>query len=272
MRRMYGEERHISVLKAELDNFIGDDDLDSTPDFAEDIIKTKMMYSKRGHGRAMKDKPHFRPIQSSEKNKKVENDSLRVKPLDASGNNTKLNRIDNGNKTSATNNGTLSDDKGISYKTKLESIAHIEINNLEPDVITLDAVIKQSIETNSIYPNSSGNYKSEALGGGGKNVTESDKNVTLTTEAPGNATETTTTEQYDDTTTESDKDGWKAMNPVPDASTLPPTLLFSEHEKVKGGSIDRIDTKVNEKKDDVPPKPAHQQEKVRPSVIKLRGA
>ncbi|XP_028171772.1 protein spaetzle 4 isoform X2 [Ostrinia nubilalis] len=136
MRRMYGEERHISVLKAELDNFIEDDDLDSPPDFAEDIIKTKMMYSKRG--RAMKDKPHFRPIQSSDK-KKVENDSLRVKPLDAS-----------------------------------------------------------------------------------------------------------------------------------DASTLPPTLLFSEHEKVK--VVDRVDTKVNDKKEEPPTKPTHQQEKIRPSVIKLRGA
>ncbi|XP_063829741.1 protein spaetzle 4 isoform X1 [Ostrinia nubilalis] len=269
MRRMYGEERHISVLKAELDNFIEDDDLDSPPDFAEDIIKTKMMYSKRG--RAMKDKPHFRPIQSSDK-KKVENDSLRVKPLDASGNSTKLNRVETGNKTSSTNNGTQSGDKGISYKTKLESIAHIEINNLDPDVITLDAVIKQSIETNSIYPNNSDNSKSEALRGGGNNntTTESDKNITLTTEPSMNATETTTVDQYDDTTTESDKGGWKAMNPVPDASTLPPTLLFSEHEKVK--VVDRVDTKVNDKKEEPPTKPTHQQEKIRPSVIKLRGA
>ncbi|KAL0822087.1 hypothetical protein ABMA28_005452 [Loxostege sticticalis] len=197
MRRMYGEERHISVLKAELENFIDDDDLDAPPDFAEDIIKTKLKYSKRGHGRAMKDKPHFRPIQSSDKNKKADNDSLRVKPLDASGNSTKLNRVDSGNKTSSTNNGTLSDDKGISYKTKLESIAHIEINNLDPDVITLDAVIKQN------------------------------------------------------------------------ASTLPPTLLFSEHEKVK---VDRIDTIANDKKEEQPLKPTHQPEKIRPSVIKLRGA
>lgn len=270
MRRMYGEERHISVLKAELENFIDDDDLDAPPDFAEDIIKTKLKYSKRGHGRAMKDKPHFRPIQSSDKNKKADNDSLRVKPLDASGNSTKLNRVDSGNKTSSTNNGTLSDDKGISYKTKLESIAHIEINNLDPDVITLDAVIKQSIETNSIYPNNSDNIsKSEALGGGGNNNTASDKNITLTTETPMNATETTTIEQYDDTTTESDKDGWKAINPVPDASTLPPTLLFSEHEKVK---VDRIDTIANDKKEEQPLKPTHQPEKIRPSVIKLRGA
>lgn len=271
MRRMYGEERHISVLKAELDNFIEDDDFDASPDFADDIIKTKMMYLKRGHGRAMKDKPHFRPIQNNDKNKKVDNDSLKVKPLDASGNNTKLNRIDNGNKTSTSSNGTLNDDKGISYKTKLESIAHIEINNLEPDVITLDAVIKQSIETNSVYPNNSDNIRSEPLGSGKKNITESDKNITLTTEVPANATETTTFEQYDDTTTESDKDGWKAMNPVPDTSTLPPSLLFSEHERVKG--VDRIDSKVNEKKEEQPAaKPAHQQEKVRPSVIKLRGA
>ncbi|XP_073961825.1 spaetzle domain-containing protein 4 isoform X1 [Choristoneura fumiferana] len=86
MKRMYGEERHISVLKAELENFIQDDEDDEvnkkTEDFAEDITKTKMMYSqKKSHGRAMKVKPHFRPIQSNS-NKKPDNDTLRVKPLE----------------------------------------------------------------------------------------------------------------------------------------------------------------------------------------------
>ncbi|XP_047992566.1 protein spaetzle 4 isoform X4 [Leguminivora glycinivorella] len=84
MRRMYGEERHIAVLKAELENFIEDDEdenVKKTADFAEDIIKTKMMYTKKSHGRAMKVKPHFRPIQSNS-NRKSDNDTLRVKPLD----------------------------------------------------------------------------------------------------------------------------------------------------------------------------------------------
>lgn len=268
MRRMYGEERHISVLKAELENFIEDDaeeDLKKAPDFAEDIIKTKMMYMKGSHGRAMKDKPHFRPIQSNNKNKKVENETLKVKPLDAIGNQTKYNKTENNNKTQVTSNETVNVDKGISYKTKLESIANIEINNLEPDVITLEAVIKQSIETNSIYNNMSGNLKNEPLKSGIKNNTSSEKNNTTTTENI-NATDTTTETQYDDTTTESDKDGLKST--IADTSTLPPTLLFSEHDKTK---IDRIDTKVNEKKEEFHPKPVQHQENVRPS-IKLQGA
>ncbi|KAL4705995.1 hypothetical protein ACJJTC_005681 [Scirpophaga incertulas] len=71
MKRMYGEERHISVLKAELDNYIDDEDDDKDMnDFEEDIIKTKITYTKQTHGRAMKDKPHFRPIQNNDKNKK----------------------------------------------------------------------------------------------------------------------------------------------------------------------------------------------------------
>lgn len=271
MRRMYGEERHISVLKAELENFIEDgedEDEGKTADFAEDIIKTKMMYTKKSHGRAMKDRPHFRPIQSTDKNKKVDNDALKVRPLVNAVNETKLNSTDNRNKTEVTSNDTLNDDKGISYKTKLESIANIEINNLDPDVITLEAVIKQSIETNSIYPNFSGTSKSEPTSPEANNVTSSDKNVT-TTESIPNSTETSTTEydQYEDTTTEADKDGWKPMNP--DTPTLPPTLLFSEHEKVKN---DRIDSKNNEKKEEFHPKPVQHQETVKPAVIKLRGA
>lgn len=268
MRRMYGEERHISVLKAELENFIEDeedDNIKKTTEFAEDIIKTKMMYTKNSHGRAMKNRPHFRPI--SDKNKKVDNDTLKVKPLETSTHKSKINGTETGNVTDVTSNETLSDEKSISYKTKLESIANIEINNLEPDVITLEAVIKQSIETNSIYPNTSGTGKSEPTRTTRKNTTET--NIPTATESIPNSTESTTTDaQYDDTTTESGKDvGWKPMNT--DTSTLPPTLLFSEHEKVK---IDRIDTKVNEEKIEFHPKPTVHQESVRPSVIKLRGA
>ncbi|CAG9788950.1 unnamed protein product [Diatraea saccharalis] len=269
MRRMYGEERHISVLKAELDNFLEDDeDVEDSSDFAEDIIKTKLIYTKRSQGRAMKDKPHFRPIQSNDKNKKVENESLKVKPLDVKGNNTKFNRVNNGDKTNG--NQTLNDDKEISYKTQLESIAHIEINNLEADVITLDAVIKQSIETNSVYPNKSDSSTKAETVGLSKNSTPSNKNVTLTTETLVNATDSATTEMYYDSTPGSDKNGWKAINTVPDASTLPPTALFSEHEK---GKTDRVDTKSGESKKEEQPniKPIQFQEK-RPSVIKLRGA
>lgn len=263
MRRMYGEERHIAVLKAELENFIddGDEVEDVNNDFAEDFIKTKMMYMKKTHGRALKDKPHFRPIQSNpEKQKKVENDPLKVKPLGNSTSNT-AKGADNQTEVS---NETLNDDndKGISYKTKLESIANIEINNLDPDVITLEAVIKQSIETNSIYPNFSGTSKSEPLAVESKNNT--DKNATTTTENVVNTTESND-DQYDESTTESGKDVWKS---TVDTSTLPPTLLFSEHEKVK---IDRIDNKETEKKEEFHPKPMHQ-ETMRPSVIKLRGA
>lgn len=271
MRRMYGEERHISVLKAELENFIEDEEEDNvkkTTDFAEDIIKTKMMYTKKSHGRDLKNRPHFRPI--SEKNKKNDNDTLKVKPLETSTQKSKVNSTESGNVTDVTSNETLSDEKSISYKTKLESIANIEINNLEPDVITLEAVIKQSIETNSIYPNTSGTGKSEPTSTSTKNATATETNITTTaTESIPNSTESTTTDtQYDDTTTESGKDaGWKPMNA--DTSTLPPTLLFSEHEKVK---IDRIDTKVNEEKIEFHPKPTVHQESVRPSVIKLRGA
>ncbi|XP_046969694.1 protein spaetzle 4 isoform X1 [Vanessa cardui] len=259
MRRMYGEERHIAVLKAELENFIDDDDDDRGSDFSEDLIKTKMLYTKKTQGRAMKDKPHFRPIQSNEKQKKVDNDTLKVKPLDTL-NSTSKNK-DNQNET---NNEASNDDKGMSYKTKLESIANIEINNLDPDVITLEAVIKQSIEANSIYTNFSGTSKSEILSSDIKNSTERNT-IATTTEMIVNTTESND-EQYDDITTETGKDGWKSNA---DASTLPPTLLFSEHEKVK---VDRIDTKENEKKEEFHPKPVVHQETMRPSVIKLRGA
>jgi hypothetical protein len=266
MRRMYGEERHISVLKTELNNYLEDEEDADTTDFAEDIIKTKMMYTKRSHGRAMKDKPHFRPIQNNDKNKKVENDSLRVKPLDVN-NTIKFNKVDNGNKTNFSNQ-TFNDDKGISYKTQLESIANIEINNLEPDVITLDAVIKQSIESNSVYPNKQNSSKSEPVSAT-KNNTSPSKNATLTEapEANVNASEAVT-EVSDEATTITEKDGWKAINPIPDASTLPPTALFSEHEK---GKLEKTETKVMDKKEEPHMKPPQFQEK-RPSVIKLRGA
>lgn len=260
MRRMYGEERQISIIKAELENFIEDDDDDEdfegkTSNFAEDIIKTKMMYTKMSQGRAMRDKPHFRPI-NSEKNKKLDNDTLKVKPLEI--NQTKASNTGNGNKTEMSNETV--NEKGISYKTKLESIANIEINNLDPDVITLEAVIKQSIETNSIYPKF-GNTKTEAVSEPQNNT---DKNATTTESI--NTTETTT-EAYD-STTEAGKDAWRPLNV--DTSTLPPTLLFSEHEKVK--ITDRIDTKVSDKKEEFHQKPIQHQETMRPSVIKLRGA
>ncbi|CAF4877827.1 unnamed protein product [Pieris macdunnoughi] len=251
MKRMYGEERHIAVLKAEIENFIEDDEDDKSKEFAEDIIKTKIKYTKKTH-RGIKDKPHFRPIQTDKQKK--ENDTLRVKPLHTSSNKTK---IENKKVEKVDENETI-DDAEISYKTKLESIANIEINNLAPDVITLEAVIKQSIETNSIYPKVSSNSKVEALKFDNKSKDES--NVTSSTEKV-NSTETTY-DQYDEITTES-KDSWKTT----DTSTLPPTLLFSEHEKVK--ITDRIDTKVNEKKEEFHPKP---QETIRPAVIKLRGA
>lgn len=268
MRRMYGEERHISVLKAELENFIDDDeddDLRKTAEFAEDLIKTKMMYTKN-HGRAIKMKPHFRPIQTTpsptDKNKIISNDTLKVKPLD----NT---NITNANTTKSaeadmTNNETI-DDKGISYKTKLESIANIEINNLDPDVVTLEAVIKQSIETNSIYPNYSSS-KSEPLS---KNVTNDNKTI-ASTEAEKNNTESPITEVVDEDTTpviETFKDNWKPMNA--DTSTLPPTLLFSEHDK--GNKNEKLETNINEKKEEFLQKP-HHQESFRPAVIKLEGA
>ncbi|CAH0725456.1 unnamed protein product, partial [Brenthis ino] len=258
MRRMYGEERHIAVLKAELENFIDDDEDNNEkgPDFAEDIIKTKMLYTKKSHGRAMKDKPHFRPIQSNnDKQKKTENDTLKVKPLENVGNSSNIK--ENGNDTDVNNNETLNDDKGISYKTKLESIANIEINNLDPDVITLEAVIKQSIETNSVYSNFSGTSKSEVL----ETKNNTDRNFTTTTEVL-NSTEIAD-DQYDDLTTETSKDGWKSNA---DISTLPPTLLFSEHDRIK----DRVDYKENDKKEEFHQKPV--QETMRPSIIKLRGA
>ncbi|XP_023948165.2 protein spaetzle 4 [Bicyclus anynana] len=265
MRRMYGEERHIAVLKAELENFIDDDDdeHDRKNDLVEDFIKTKMMFMKKSYGRGMKDKPHFRPIQQNpEKQKKVDSEHLKVKPLRNTTNTSKRTE----NKTEIKNE-TVNEDKGISYKTKLESIANIEINNLDPDVITLEAVIKQSIETNSIYPNFSGTSKSEPLT---ENKNKTDRNATSTTENVVNTTEnvlnvTENIEEYDDLTTESGKDAWKSNV---DTSTLPPTLLFSEHDKVK---IDRIDNKETEKKEEFHPKPA-QQETMRPAVIKLRGA
>ncbi|CAK1555498.1 unnamed protein product [Leptosia nina] len=250
MRRMYGEERHIAVLKAEIENFIEDDDDDKSKGFAEDIIKTKIKYTKKSH-RGIKDKPHFRPIQSDKQKK--DNDTLKVKPLD---NFTSTNKTKSENKKveKVVENETI-DESGISYKTKLESIANIEINNIDPDVITLEAVIKQSIETNSIYPNPSSIPKidSEKI-----DKTSDEGNITTSTE---NINVTDTTDQFDESTTEI-KDGLRAG----EASTLPPTLLFSEHEK---GKIDRIDTKVNEKKEEFHPKP---QETMRPAVIKLRGA
>lgn len=244
---MYGNERHISVLKAELDNYIEQED--------EDIMKATLMYSKTSNGRAMKDRPHFRPIQDKNKN----NDTLKVKPLDA--NQTKANNTDSHNATEMSNE-TINDNKGIAYKTKLESIANIEINHLDPEVITLDAVIKQSIETNSIYPKSSDAKLEPKVDS--KNNSVAEKNVTATTENV-NSTETTT--DYPDSTTESGKEAWR----IGESSTLPPSLLFSEHEKP---NIDRVETappKTNEKKEEFYQKP-HHQESQRPSVIKLSGA
>ncbi|KOB74624.1 Spatzle-like protein [Operophtera brumata] len=221
MRRMYGNERHISVLKAELENYIEQEE--------EDIMKATLMYTKTTHGRAMKDRPHFRPIQN-DRNKK--NETLSVRPLQ-NVNEDKANVTESSTKIEISNE-TVNDDKGITYKTKLESIANIEINHLDPDVITLDAVIKQSIETNSIYPKSS-DANIEALVP--KNST--DKNSTTTTE---NSNAETTTDVSDDSTTEAGKEAFKHR----DSSTLPPTLLFSE--KIK---VDRVDTKVNEKKEEL---------------------
>lgn len=241
MRRMYGNERHISVLKAELENYIEQDE--------EDIVKATLMYTKTTHGRSMKDRPHFRPIQNDRIKK---NETLSVKPLENI--EIKPNLTETSTKIEISNE-TVNDDKGMTYKTKLESIANIEINHLDPDVITLDAVIKQSIETNSIYPKSS-DIKIEALS---NNAT--DKNFTVSTENT-NATEPTS-DVYD-STTESDKEAFKNS----DSSTLPPTLLFSEKKKV-----DRVDTKVNEKKEEFYQKPNHQhQDSQRPSMIKLGGA
>ncbi|CAH2044297.1 unnamed protein product, partial [Iphiclides podalirius] len=268
MRRMYGEERHISVLKAELENFIEVDDEETnkkSPDFAEDVIKAKLMYTKNSHGRALRDKPHFRPIQSAEKHRKSDNDTLRVKPLENYTNNSNINNTDSSNGTEITSNETMVDDKEVSYKTKLESIANIEINNLDPDVITLEAVIKQTIETNSIYPTFAGSSKSEPLRDEPDFKNGTDKNITTTTEYITNATETTY--MYDDTTTEPIKEGWKPM--TPDTSTLPSTLLFSEHDKIKNDK--NTEENKNDKKEEFHPKPT-QQESMRPSVIKLRGA
>lgn len=247
MRRMYGNERHISVLKAELDNYIEQEE--------EDILKATLMYNKAGQGRSVKDRPHFRPIQDKNKN----NDTLKVKPIDHI-NHTKANYTESRNATEISNE-TIND-KGITYKTKLESIANIEINHLDPEVITLDAVIKQSIETNSIYPKSSDTKLDTKVDI--KNASVAEKNVTTTTENI-NSTETTT--DYPDSTTESGKEAWKTV----DTSTLPPSHLFSENEKP---SIDRVDTpppKVNEKKEEFYQKP-HHQDSQRPSVIKLSGA
>ncbi|XP_031764668.1 protein spaetzle 4 [Galleria mellonella] len=267
MRRMYGEERHISVLKAELENFIeidGEDDMKKPTNFAEDIIKTKMMYTKIGTGRAMKDKPHFRPIQSNDKNKRVENETLKVKPLN---NNIKVNKTHSGNKTETTSNTTDNAENGISYKTKLESIANIEINNLDPDIITLEAVIKQSIETNGIFSKPSGDSKREPIKIDEKNKTSSNKNTT--TENILNTTESLTEDYDDEATTETDKDGFKSMDA--DTSTLPPTLLFSEHEKINT-KADKTDTKINDKKEEFHLKPLQHAENLRPAFIKLRGA
>lgn len=241
MRRMYGNERHISVLKAELENYIEQEE--------EDIMKATLMYTKTTNGRSMKDRPHFRPIQN-DKNKK--NETLSVKPLEA--NDTKLNITETSTQIEISNE-TVNGDKGITYKTKLESIANIEINHLDPDVITLDAVIKQSIETNSIYPKSS-DTKIEALS---RNSTDK---ISSTTEN-SNVTETTT-DGSDDSTTVSGKEALKNS----DSSTLPPNVLFSE--KIK---VDRVDTKVNEKKEEIYQKLNHQhQDSQRPSMIKLGGA
>ncbi|XP_032518908.2 protein spaetzle 4 isoform X1 [Danaus plexippus] len=251
MRRMYGEERHIAVLKAELENFIDDEDDNSNPDFSEDLVQTKIKYTKK-NPRAMKDKPHFRPIQSnSEKQKKVDS-GLGVRPLESYNSSSSSSGR---NSTTDMSNDTLEEDTGVSYKTKLESIANIEINNLDPDVITLEAVIKQSIETNSIYPKFSAASKAEP---------PDDKNNTK-----GNSTSSeslTTTEMSDEPYDDdgiTDKDTWNGT----DGSTLPPTLLFSEHEKVK-----ETDNRDGDKESqEANPKPTHQ-ETMRPAVIKLRGA
>lgn len=277
MRRMYGEEQHIAILKPELENYIDDDEyfeFKKPADFTEDLLQTKILYSQKSKNRAMKTKPHFRPIQTTppsvDKTKKLENETLKVKPLIIS-NITKVNNTKSSN-ASVTSNETINDDKGISYKTKLESIANIEINNLDPDVITLEAVIKQSIETNSIYPKYSGGLKSE-LTSDIKNVTSPMKNLSTTTEPLNtNTTELPNTDsnKTDYTpTTETVKEAWKPIHP--DTSTLPPTLLFSEHEKNKNDKTDKPDLNISEKKEEFHQKP-HHQDYPRPSVIKLEGA
>ncbi|GBP27666.1 Protein spaetzle 4 [Eumeta japonica] len=249
MRRMYGEERHSAILKAEIENTIDYPDYQTDYD---DIIKTKLMYAKQS--RTLNVKPHFRPIQTTpataDKNKK-DNPVLKVKPLD----------------DKETNKTETTTEKGISYKTKLESIANIEINNLDLDVITLEAVIKQSIETNSIYPNYAA--KSEPLEST-RNGTASKSETTTTENLARNTTEPlTTTDGAEDFTTENSKDGWKSVNG--DTSTLPPTLLFSEHDKANKN--DRVEANANgnngDKKEEFHMKP--HPDTTRPSVIKLRG-
>lgn len=266
---MYGEERHIAVLKPELENYIDDDDdedydMRKAAEYAEDMLKTKLLYTKKSQGRAMNTKPHFRPIQTTpasvDKNKKSDNETLKVKPLILRNNTKVTNKSSN---ASIPSNETVNDDKGISYKTKLESIANIEINNLDPDVITLEAVIKQSIETNSIYPNYAPSPKSE-LSIDEKNSTAVKTSLT-TTEAATNSTETTTKDN-EPPPIEATKEVWK---PISDMSTLPPTLLFSEHEKINKN--EKIDINISDKKEEFHQK-VHHQDLQRPSVVKLHGA
>lgn len=272
MRRMYGDQRHISVLKAEIEtNDIDSESEYDTPSRDEsfarsskdhDIINTKQLYSKRPTSRTSESytAPHFRPVQTTPTSTKLKATKEKEKhtPVQKK-EETKTILIEKSTKESIKLKEELEKFKLSSYKTSIledeinlnvEPNGSLETNKLEPEIISLQAAIKQSIETNSVYPN---------YGTAPKNVTiitsTSSSTSTPTADSKSSPIDTTTSnyvtsqettlpQDYDADMTPSDTEeengGWKpvAMDKM---STLPPTMLFSESVKSEKISVDRTE-------------------------------
>lgn len=268
MRRMYGEQRHIAVLKAEIENNDLDEDTYDQPTrdntFARyskdhDILNTKFIYSKRPTGRSSEPYtvPHFRPVQTTpsttttttkdtgKSEKKSDNkakDQFNVKPIE----------INKPSFVSAFEKDT-EDAKIAAYKTSffedeinIQDLSknNLDLNKIEPEIITLEAAIKQTLKTNSVYPNYSNSHKNVSLYSTTLSETIETSPIDTTTSEYSLPSETTISPEIIDEVTvsdiEDDNNGWKPVM-MDKISTLPPSMLFSQSIKEEQNKNDRID-------------------------------
>lgn len=261
MRRMYGDQRHISVLKAEIDNNEIDSDAFQVPirdsSFGRyskdwDVLNTKFVYAKRPGGRSNEPHtvPHFRPVQTTPTSTTTTTTTKTSAKVEDS---TKKSIEDD--LFFPKRNKEAEDLKIAAYKTsffedeldaKDISKTNLEMNKIEPEIVTLEAAIKQTLEMNGVYPN---------YGTAGKNATIRPNILNLTIETSSAAdsttseymtpTETTNAPDVSDMPTEED-DGWKPVM-MDKTSPSPSTVLFSQTVKDdQSNKNDRIDINADE--------------------------
>lgn len=258
MRRMYGDQRHISVLKAEIENNDLDSETYQVPlrdsTYARyskdwDVLNTKFVYSKKPNGRSNEQYsiPHFRPVQTTP----TTTTTTTSKTEEASNKTHQKSDVQKPSKKEA------EDIKMAAYKTSFFedelnvqeiSKTNLEMNKIEPEIVTLEAAIKQSIEANSAYP---------AYGLVNKSLTTrpTTSNITIETSSTADSTtseyvtqdETTSTPDFGEQSTDTDDEdgGWKPVM-MDKMSTLPPTMLFSQSIKEDQNKNDRIDLNTEE--------------------------